>query len=353
MNKQKIVDTSIIAVGIVAIGLIVYFAFDKVIPIFSPFIIALAVAFAVRNPAARLSKKIRVPERILRVFLAVLITLIAFGLIALLIWQIIAAIWRFLSDIGDGGVVFDFLNKLGDPDFSLFGDRIPPELTYRLSDAVDAMIGEALSRTATLLTSFVGALPNALLFLVVTVIALIYFCLDLERIIETFKGILPTKVSKILSNTRDKFFKVILGYAKSYSLILLITFGEVFLGLVLIRVEHAALIALFISLLDILPVIGVGTVLLPWSIFSFILDNYVRGVSLIVLFLIVAVVRQFIEPKIVGKNLNLHPLLTLVFIYVGYAFFGILGIAVLPLVAVIIGTLIKEKHSAEVDESSS
>lgn len=351
MNKPKLVDISIVAVGIAAIALIAYFTVDRIIPVFSPFLIAWAVATMVRSPAAKLSKKTRVPERILRVFLAVLITLISFGMVAILIWQLLSAIWRFLSDIGEGGAVFDLFDKLSNPDFPFFVDKIPKELTARLSEAVDTMISEALSRLASLLTSLVSTLPNALLFLVVTVISLIYFCIDLERINSFITGVLSTKVNKMLQNAREKFFKVALGYAKSYFLILLITFGEVFLGLVLIRVEHAALLALFISLLDILPIIGVGTVLLPWSIFSFIFGSHMRGIGLLILFAVVAVVRQFIEPRIVGKNLNLHPVVTIVFIYVGYAFFGILGIIILPIAALIVGALIKEKHSAEIDES--
>ena len=350
MNKQKLFDISVIAIGIVAVGILAIFAFEKLIPIFSPFLIAWAVALAVRGPAKKLSRKIHVPERVLRVFLSIFITLIAFGVIAILIWQITAMLWRFISDIGEGNAIYEFFTRLTDPDLPIFGDGIPPELADRLSEALGSMISEALSRIASVLTSLVSSIPKSLLFLLVTVISLIYFSIDLEKINSTVARVVPVKLRKTLREARENLFKVVLGYAKSYILIMLITFAEVFLGFVLIRVEHAPLLALMVAFLDILPVIGVGTVLIPWSIFCFLGGNHMRGIGLLILFVVIAVVRQFIEPRIVGKNLNLHPVLTLVFLYVGYALFGIIGLLTVPILAVAVSALIKEKHSTEIGE---
>ena len=348
MNKQKILDISLIAVGIIAVSLIVFFAIDRLLPIFSPFLIAWAVAFAVRRPAKRLSDKIRVPERVLRVFLSIFITLIAFGLIALFIWQLTAGLWRFLSDIEAGDAIYDLFTSLTDPSLPILGDVFPSELTERLRGALGSMLSEAVSHLGGLLTSWVGSIPSGLLFLLVTVISLIYFSLDLEKINGFIAGILPCRARQILLHLRENLLKVGLGYLKSYSLIMLITFGEIFLGLVILRVEHSALLALLISFLDVLPVIGVGTILIPWSVIAIITGNHVRGIGLAVLFVIVAIVRQLIEPRIVGKHLNLHPVLTLVLIYVGYSLFGIFGLVSMPVIAVALGALFKENHTSEI-----
>ena len=350
MNKQKILDISQISLGIIALAFIAYFTLDRLLPIFSPFLIAWGVAYAVRRPARRLSSKIRVPERVLRVFLSIFITLLAFGLILLFIWQLTAGLWRFLSDKRTMDALGELLSGLTDPSLPILGDVLGGELAVRIKEALGSMLSEAAARLGGFLSSWVGAIPNGLLYLLVTVISLIYFSLDLERINSFVAGLLPPRARKILVHLRENLLKIGLGYLKSYSLILLITFGEIFLGLVLLRVSHAAPLALIISFLDILPVIGVGTILIPWSVISIILGNHVRGIGLAVLFVVVAVIRQLIEPRIVGKNLNLHPVFTLVFIYVGYSLFGIFGVISVPIIAVACGALLEEKHPAEVAE---
>jgi predicted PurR-regulated permease PerM len=114
-------------------------------------------------------------------------------------------------------------------------------------------------------------------------------------------------------------------------------------------VEGSATLAFFVAILDILPVIGVGTVLIPWSIIAFLMSDTSLGIGLIVLFLVNAVIRQLIEPKILGKSLDLHPLLTLMLIYVGFSLFGIWGLILLPLLAVSILFGLKNKGSAKID----
>ena len=189
------------------------------------------------------------------------------------------------------------------------------------------------------------------MFLLVTLIALVYFCLDLEKINSSVKALLPERVAKALSAFRSSTFSVLGKYVASYLIILLITFTVMITGLLIIGVKKAPLIALIIALFDILPIIGVGTVLLPWSIFEFASGSVARGVGLLLLFLVNTVVRQFSEPRIVGKSVDLHPILTLVLIYSGYALFGVVGIALVPVFSVIVGLLFKNKSTAKVEQS--
>ena len=111
---------------------------------------------------------------------------------------------------------------------------------------------------------------------------------------------------------------------------MLITVLTLLVGFFIVGVEYAGLLALLIGALDVLPVIGVGTVLVPWSIVAFITSDISLGVGLAVIFLTNAIVRQLLEPKIVGKSLGIHPVLTLVLIYAGYSFFGVWGMIALP-----------------------
>jgi predicted PurR-regulated permease PerM len=129
---------------------------------------------------------------------------------------------------------------------------------------------------------------------------------------------------------------------------MLITYLTILVGLWVLRIEHAPVVALFIAILDMLPVIGVGTVLVPWGIFEIATANRFLGIGLILLFVVNTVIRQFTEPRIVGKSLNLHPLITLMAIYIGYALFGIIGIFVLPVIAVSISAILKRDNSTEI-----
>lgn len=332
-------------ISIVCGGVILVVFMRYLLPIFLPFLIAWAVALAVREPAKAISVKTKIPERITRLLLSVGVTLLLFGIMFFALWQLVGAIWGFLSDIGRGEGIYDILVKIANPTHSLFGDTIPPELSERISEAVRSLLSSMLSSLAGAVTSWVGALPKAFIFLVVTLISLVYFNLDLERINDAVRSILPKRIGAALSKIRHQIFEVGLKYVKSYLLIMLITFGIMLFGFLILRVSHALFLAIIVATLDVLPIIGVGTVLVPWSVFEFAGGNVGMGVGLIVLFLVNEVIRQFAEPKIVGKNLNIHPLLTLVLLYLAYSLFGISGLILIPLIIAVLGIVKKEKSA--------
>ena len=102
-------------------------------------------------------------------------------------------------------------------------------------------------------------------------------------------------------------------------------------------------------MLDMLPVIGVGTVLVPWSVFSFVTGDGRMGVGLLALFVANTLIRQFAEPKILGKSLGIHPLVTLAVLYLGYSFLGVVGIFLLPIASVLISSLIVKNGASKVE----
>jgi predicted PurR-regulated permease PerM len=114
------------------------------------------------------------------------------------------------------------------------------------------------------------------------------------------------------------------------------------------RIKNALFLALIISLLDILPLIGVGTVILPWGIFQILFGSVAEGIGLIVLLIVHEVVRQFAEPKIVGKSLGLHPIISLVLLYVGYSLFGFAGLLLTPVVGIVAGLLINKNDASKI-----
>ena len=153
---------------------------------------------------------------------------------------------------------------------------------------------------------------------------------------------------------KEKTTKIILKYIKSYLLIMLLTFSILLLGLTLLRIRYALLMAFVIAILDILPVIGLGAVLIPWALWSFASSNSALGIGLIILYGVAVIIRQIAEPKIVGKNLGLNPLLTIILMYIGFSLFGVIGLVLVPIgtVALLSGGFFctMENHSAKIDE---
>ena len=131
-----------------------------------------------------------------------------------------------------------------------------------------------------------------------------------------------------------------------------ITFVELVLGLSLINllginINHIIPIALLISFIDILPVLGVGAVLIPWALISMLNGHSALGIALLILYAIITVVRNILEPRLVGQRFGLHPIATLFAIYIGGKLFGVIGVFLLPLTIIIIKQLWNPKTALQ------
>jgi sporulation integral membrane protein YtvI len=125
-------------------------------------------------------------------------------------------------------------------------------------------------------------------------------------------------------------FSALFGYIRAQLILMSMTFIELNIGLAIAGVKHSILVAAIISLIDALPILGSGSILIPWSAFSFLMGNFELGVALLVIYVVVLVVRQFVEPKVLGQQIGLHPLITLVAMYSGLKLFGFAGLIIGP-----------------------
>ncbi len=349
MNKEKLelyahLTLTVLGISLAAFVFLRYLFFPLL-----PFLIAWGVAFAVRPAAVFISKKCKMPRRPVSAVLAAVTILVGLsGAVGLGAWGISAA-WRFLSDFASDERLFEILARIADPIGSIFGDgEGAARLEEYLGDTLKGAISSLLSTLVDLLTAIVTRVPGVLFFILVTLIAAIYFAIDIERVNAVVRRILPQRITATLTRLKDSFLSVGVRYIRSYLIIMSITFVIMLVGFLIMRVENALLLALVISLLDLLPLIGVGTVLVPWSIFQLLFGSPTLGVGLIVLLVVNEIVRQFAEPKIVGKSLGMHPIVSLILLYVGYSLFGLFGLLITPLVGVLMGLLINKNNSPEV-----
>lgn len=223
----------------------------------------------------------------------------------------------------------------------------PSAVDELVTDLIRTTLGELSARIPVWVGAAVRAVPAVMIFLAVTLVACFYFSLDLDAIHRGMLSLLPTSVASRVPSWRRRAGEIVRQYMRAYLLILVITFLELYTALCILGVDYAFLIAFLTALIDILPVFGVGVVLIPWAVVLLIGKQFFVGFGLLITYAIIMVVRQIIEPRVVSGSLGLHPLLTLFSMYVGYRVFGILGMMLAPVAVIVIaGRSPKDQSSA-------
>ena len=347
MNYDKIRRYADLVVLVIGAVLLSYLFFKHVFIYLLPFLFGWFIAFLLRPLATRIAPALKIKPRIVRLILTVLLYSALLGSLAFGIWLLSREVWELLEGLGNGdNALHDVLVGLNGS--GGFFDRLFGELGDHIADAVYRVVTSLLSSLGSLLSVFVTAVPRVLFFMLVSIIASAYFAVSLEDVNAAVKRLLPRSVCDKLVMLKDGFFGAFLKYLRSYLLLLGITFLEMLVGLFLVRAPYPLIMAMVIAALDLLPVIGVGSVLIPWGVWSIVAGRTSFGIGLVVLFVAHTVFRQIIEPKIVGKNLGVHPLLTLFFIYVGYSVFGVVGLLLVPVFTVLVKITLGKENSSEV-----
>lgn len=211
-----------------------------------------------------------------------------------------------------------------------------------ISKAVSSIANELVGLATSILsglTNFAMSLPDMLITLIVTVMASIFISIDYPNIRTFLAAQLSRRNRGHVLETKDFFKNKIFSIVRAYAIIITITFVELFIGFTIIGMNNALLMALLISVLDLLPIIGTATFLVPWGIIVIIQGNLFMGIGLIVIAVIVSVIREAIQPKIVGTQIGLNPLLTLLTMYVGLKALGLLGMFIVPLLLIFLKNL--------------
>lgn len=349
MNFEKLKKWTYTITFVLGAGIVSYLFMKHIFVAVLPFLIGWFIAFAIRPPAAYLSRKLKIRADVLRVILTVLSFLIIIAILSVGIWALSREVRHVITRFSEGdGALYDFITSFTGAE-GVFG-RIFGELGEYVAEGIYKLAISLLTTVAGAVSTFAVFVPKALFFILITVIASVYFAYDLERINAGVKSIMPDKVRELIIKLKNGFLSAFIRYIRSYLILLVITFVEMLLGLFVLRAPYPLIMAGVIAVLDLLPVIGVGTVLIPWGVWAFISGNSGFGIGILVLFVIHVVFRQTIEPKIVGKNLGVHPILTLVFIYTGYSLFGFIGLILIPIFTVLVNIAFGKKDATEVDK---
>lgn len=312
--------------------LIRYFA-----AILLPFAIAALIASVLRPAAAHLRRRTHLPEKLGGTLLILsAVAVLSFGIFTLgeFLYEgakdTIASLMETLDDAENP------LRRIASLADSWGGMPLSDKeelrtLSEMLSEALRETVSTASAALTGFATSLIMGLPKGILSVAVGVIALFYLFFDASGVISQMRFFLSENSLTRLKAGMMRVREAVGRCMRAYVLLTLLTFSELLAGMLLLNVRRPVLIAFVIALVDLLPVLGAGTVLIPWSILSFIGGDMFRGVGLLILFIAMYGVRQFAEPRIVGETIGVHPFFMLLAAFVGFRLFGIAGVVLIPI----------------------
>ena len=351
-----------------------YFFMNFALDIVAPFVAAFLIALVLQRPIRFLSQKSRAPKKFVAVVTVLVILCAVMGIVAFVGYKLVAEFKGF------GQFVIYKLNNLpqtlGSVRDWLLGviDILPQKAETALAESINGFFADLIKSTAengiaglggemtlpenfslSMLATPLGGIlstakriPFIMAAVLISIIACFIVTTDYDNIVSMIKRNVSEKQEQAIVRTKRLFSDVIGKMVKSYVTIIFITFCEMAIGLNVLSLfnvykgGYIVAISIITALLDILPVFGTGTVLIPWAIYSFIMGDIPFAISLIALYVLISVLRQIIEPHLVAMNVGIHPILTLTGMYVGIQLFGVIGMFALPITLVLIKTLNSE-----------
>lgn len=344
--------TAVITFYIIITVAVAYVFFKYIFSCTAPFLCAFALAYATRPAVLFLCRKYRFTR-----FAAVLtVSSAILGISTAVIWFLFSTAFSelsgltvYLDNINISSAISettDRLIELCNKFLPFLSEILVPRLEY-FTKNIDALISYAISFILPYLgetaITVIGIFPRLMLFIGVTVLSFFYFGCDYDKITAFIKLQLSEKQLSFLRELKKQFLTTVLKTLKAYTVIIFLTFSELLVGFKILGIPYATVLSVIIALIDILPILGTGTVLIPWGILSLISGNSKTGLSILAIYVIITVIRQVAEPKILGDSVGLHPLLTLVTMYFGIKLAGIPGLFILPFIVIIIKNLNEKK----------
>jgi len=316
------------------IGLL-FVVLKYIFPWFLPFFIGFCLASVANFFAKKLLRKINIQLKIGSAIVTLLVLIVFAALLTLIGYEIYKQIAKFINDrVIDGNLVSQITLTL-----SNLIAKIPEKFQASANSFVVNFVSGFGSTLTKFVTSAVSAAPGVFLGLVITIIASFIFSGDYNRVTDFIKLQLPDRVKQMIPGLNNSVKSSLGKLFRSYLIIILITFIELTIGLTILGEPYAIAIAAITAFIDILPVFGTGFVIWPWAVISLINGNYLFALGLMILYVVIQVVRQIIEPKLVGQSIEVHPIVTLMAMYIGVKVIGGIGLFVFPLSIVIIKNL--------------
>lgn len=337
---KKWINKRSISIFIIIILFILFIYF--IIPISIPLILAFIIALAFNPLVNKLTQKIKSRKWSVTIIYTLLITVSGF-LIYLFLTKLIDQIVLFIKDLPNRiNLLIKVIEQYNDKMKAVLPDEMAETINKELQNFV-ATLRDSITHYFSVqnITEVVSSLPGFIISLVVFLIALFLFMLEIPNIHQFIKKHLYPATYREVYKIYNKIGHSIIGMLTATIVLSFITWVFTYLGLLIIGVESAFIISLFIWFVDLLPIIGATGLTIPWAIYAYIVGEPTLGIQLIILSIILLVQRKILEPKIFGTGVGLTPLPTLISMFIGLKLLGFIGFFLGPLILIIIKTILE------------
>ena len=321
------------------IGAIVVVALKYGLSYIAPFLMAFVFAFILKKPINFLNRKCRVNKTLAAILLVILfyaVIGVLFTLLGVRLFTSIQQLFFYIPQIYARDIEPSLMDLIDSLEKSL--SRLDPTMISTLEEVTGNLVkslGESISslsmKVIGAISNYASTLPGFLIRVLFTVISTFFLTIDYDKVMGFLLRQLKEKPRKLALEVKDYVINTLFKCIRSYALIMCITFIELSIGLTILRIDNAILIAFLISIFDILPVLGTGGIMIPWTVLTAIQGDYTMAIGLLCVYLVVTVIRNILEPKIVGSQVGLHQLVTLMSMFVGAQILGVFGLFGLPI----------------------
>ncbi len=326
-----------------ALTLILLLILLKLSVFYTPFLISFVLALMFEPIIKFLMKKLKWTRRtssiiVIIISLSLIIGIIGWGAVTLYNESnnLLTSSGQYYKEIGD------FLNNIFNN--QSFLEKLPDEIVNSINNAQTGFITSITNLVTNIVTGikdWILKIPNLIMSIFFTIISLYFMCTDKIYMIDQLEHHLPDVWTKKLTIYMHKITKKLGHYIKAEASLILISFIISLIGLTIFKIVglnigFPLLISLGIAFVDALPILGSGSVMIPWAIIEAINGDIKLGVSILVLWIIMIVVRNMLEPKLVSKNIGIHPVFTLVAMFTGYKLIGFIGMIVGPILLIVL-----------------
>lgn len=320
-----------------------YLAF-KLSIFYMPFLIAFIISLLIEPIIKKIMKKTKLTRKTSSIIIFVIVLAIILG----------ALIWGITTLFSEASNLLQGLNEYFDKayiqfqkiinSFDLDNLKMPNEILKIIQNSTEGVLNNASNWVRDALNGLINiatSIPTISIYFVITVMALYFICVDKIYILDQLEHHLPQLWVKRLGKHVRELTTTLGGYLKAEATLVLVSFAISLVGLYILKfsgfkIDFPLLMAIFIGFVDALPILGSGTVMVPWAIICGLNGDLNLGIAIIVLLIIMSIVRQFLEPRLVSKNIGVHPIFTLIAMYTGFKFIGIIGMLIGPIILIII-----------------
>lgn len=329
--------------------LLIFFAVPRILVYFSPFVVGWILALIAGPMVHFFEEKMKIKRKAGSAF----VIIVVIGLVVLLIYLIgaklveeIIGLINYLPSIwASAEQDFDDIGK----NFSTLYLRLPrdiqdgiAEITAEIGSYVGDLLGKISTPTITAVGNFARSLPTIIIGIIMALLSSYLFVAEKDTIREFFQKTMPASIQSRFAMLKRGLGKAVGGYFKAQLKIEVWMYLLVFIGLSILRVRYAFLIALGIAFLDFFPFFGTGTVMIPWAIIKMLSSDYQMAIGLLIIWGGGQLARQLIQPKIVGDSIGVAPIPTLFLLYFGYKLSGVIGMIVAVPVGLLVYTMYEE-----------